>query len=190
MFSNLASYIFGSTVENGEPEVQATTEAEEAPTEQTAVVEKAASDEEEWVLVGEGVPSLTLGSLSDAMPRPSLGSTGSSDPSIDSEDSFDAPMLEGEHRDATAVTLTRTARRLTVPFSSISGPTSLSDVRCVRAAQSLKQKESGKHLSSKALERRNKAVKHHSCGSNVRKSTKAPTMSLKASGSSRHLKQC
>ncbi len=154
MFSNLATYIFGSTVENGEPEVPATTEVNEA--EPVAVVEKAASDEEEWVLVGEGIPALTLGSLGDVMPRPALGSTGSSDPSVDSEDSGDAPMLEGEHQDATAVTLTRTARRLTVPFGSISGPASLSDVRCVRAAQSLKQKESGKHLTSKALERRNK----------------------------------
>ena len=178
MFSNLASYIFGSTVENGEPELP---QVEEEP-----VPEKV--EEEEWVLVGDGVPALTLGSLNDVAARSALGSTGSSDPSVDSEDSGDAPMQDGEHREVAA--LTRTARRLTIPFGSISGPaTSLSDIKCVRAAQGLKVKDSGKHLSSKALERRNKAVKHQHGGSSSRKG-KAPTMSLKASGSSRQLKQC
>jgi hypothetical protein len=182
MFSNLASYIFGSTVENEEPELPQVEEVEPE-----RVPEKV--EEEEWVLVGDGVPALTLGSLTEVvLPRSALGSTGSSDPSLDSEDSGDAPMQEGEHREVAA--LTRTARRLTVPFGSISGPTtSLSDIKCVRAAQSLKVKDCGKHLSSKALDRRNKAVKQQHGGPSSRKS-KAPTMSLKASGSSRHLKQC
>ena len=185
MFSNLASYIFGSTVESGEAEVPADVQEEAKAAE---VV-----NEEEWVLVGDGVPALNLGSLNDVIPRPALGSTGSSDPSLDSEDSGDVPMQdgvpvgEGVHQEPVA--LTRTARRLTVPFGSLLGATSLSDIRCVRTSQGLKVKDSGKHLTSKALERRNKAVKHQHGGSASRKG-KAPTMSLKASGSSRHLKQC
>ena len=188
MFSNLASYIFGSTVESGEPEAAA---VEAQDLEEAKPVEVVT--EEEWVLVGDGVPALNLGSLNDVIPRPALGSTGSSDPSLDSEDSGDATMqdgataLEGVHQEPVA--FTRTARRLTVPFGSLPGATSLSDIRCVRTSQGLKVKDSGKHLTSKALERRNKAVKHQHGGSGSRKS-KAPTMSLKASGSSRHLKQC
>jgi hypothetical protein len=73
---------------------------------------------------------------------------------------------------------------LTVPFGSLPAAASLSEVRSVRAAQCLKAKDHGKQLTHKALERRNKASKPSS------RKSKAPTMALKASGSSRHLKQC
>ena len=180
MFSNLASYIFGTTVEGGAESVSE--EVERVP---DKVDEVDKLDDNEWEMIGEGSPALTLGSLNDMIPRPSLGSTGSSAPSLDSEDSGEAPMPT---QDDQAV-LTRTARRSTVPFGSLTGRTSLSEVRSVRAAQSHKAKESGKHFTSKALDRRNKAVKHHHAGNSVKKS-KAPTMALKTSGSSRHLKQC
>ena len=185
MFSNLASYIFGAApVENGDPaaDVQVPQEAEEVV---PNIVEKV--EEDEWEMVGEESPSLTLGSLNDPTQRSALGSTGSSDPSMDSEDSGDVPA--SAHREGEDSAFTRTARRLTVPFGSLAATTSLSEVRSIRAAQSLKVKESGKHLTSKALDRRNKAVKHHHVGHSATKN-KVPTMALKASGSSRHLKQC
>ena len=78
MFSNLASYIFGAApVENGDPaaDVQVPQEAEEVV---PNIVEKV--EEDEWEMVGEESPSLTLGSLNDPTQRSALGSTGSSDP--------------------------------------------------------------------------------------------------------------
>jgi hypothetical protein len=59
----------------------------------------------------------------------------------------------------------------------------------VRSAQSAKAKDVGKHLTLKALDRRNKAVKHFGAGHSSKKS-KAPTVALKASGAGRNLKQC
>ena len=114
MFSNLASYIFGAApVENGDPaaDVQVPQEAEEVV---PNIVEKV--EEDEWEMVGEESPSLTLGSLNDPTQRSALGSTGSSDPSMDSEDSGDVPA--SAHREGEVSAFTRTARRLTVPFGS------------------------------------------------------------------------
>lgn len=186
MFSNLASFIFGSTVEDAQQPEVPDNDAPSTPPEKMG-------EEEEWVLVGDAPPTLTLASLSEIIPRPTTGSTGSSDPPSDSEDSADVVLADnnaGEEPEARdGAVLTRTGRRLTVPFGSISGVTSLSEIRCLRAAQASKLKDSGKHLSAKALDRRNKAVKHHQGGVSSRKG-KAPTMALKASGSSRHLKQC
>jgi len=191
MFSNLASYIFGSTAETGEPEVPVPGEVRQVPENVDQVPEKVDEveriDDEDWELVGEDAPAHTLGSLADMAARPALGSTGSSDPSLDSEDSADA--LPAAEREGDGSALTRSGRRLTVPFGSLAGSASLAEVRSVRSAQSLKAKDSAKHLSAKALDRRNKAVKHHHAGHSARKS-KVPTMALKASGSSRHLKQC
>ena len=195
MFSNLASYIFGAAAESDEPEVPVPgpEEVKQAPVPESVperIPERAEEaermDDEDWELVGEDAPALTLGSLGDMITRPALGSTGSSDPSLDSEDSGDAP---GPARDPEGSALTRTARRLTVPFGSLAGTTSLAEVRGVRTAQTLKVKDSTRQLTAKALDRRNKAVKHHHAGHSARK-TKVPTMALKAAGSSRHLKQC
>jgi hypothetical protein len=180
MLSNIASYIFGSSVE---PEVPTGAQEEEAKPAEVV-------SEDEWVLVEDRVPALNLGSLNDI---PLMGSTGSSEPSLDSEDSEDVPMSDGaalpNGTPREPVALTRTARRLTIPFGSLPKVTSLSDIQCVKASQSLKVKASGKHLTSKALERRNKAVKQQHGGSGSRKS-KAPTMALRAAGASRQLKQC
>ena len=178
MLSNLASYIFGAAVESVEPELEAEVHAVAKPVEGV--------NEEEWVLVEDRVPALNLGSLNDVFTRASLGSTCSS--SLDTEDSG-VPMEDGvaEGQAQEPVALTRTARRLTIPFGSLPQVTSLSDIQCVRASQSLRVKNSGKGLTSKALERRNKAVKQQGFGSCK---SKAPTMSLRASGARRCLKQC
>ena len=73
MLSNLASYIFGANntetvAEEGQqnnPDVKAVNRAQQ---------------EEDWEIVGGDVqPSLTLGSLDEVAPRPSTGSTGSSE---------------------------------------------------------------------------------------------------------------
>ena len=179
MLSNLASYIFGSAVESLEPELEPEVDEVAKPVEGV--------NEDEWVLVEDRVPALNLGSLNDVFTRASLGSTCSS--SLDTEESGDVPMQDGvgEGQAQEPVALTRTARRLTISFGSLPHVTSLSDIRCVRASQSLRVKNSGKGLTSKALERRNKAVKQQGFGSCK---SKAPTMSLRASGARRCLKQC
>lgn len=64
MFSNLASYIFGSSAEEPAPEL--------AEPVQPARGSKP-SEDEEWVVIGEAPAALTLGSLNDVAPRPSTG---------------------------------------------------------------------------------------------------------------------
>lgn len=64
MFSNLASYIFGSSAEEpslGEPSCPSLGSGPKS------------SEEEEWVVIGEAPGVLTLGSLNDVAPRPSVG---------------------------------------------------------------------------------------------------------------------
>ena len=71
MLSNLASYIFGAN--NTE------TVAEGQQSHEVKVAQRA-QQEEDWEIVGGDVqPSLTLGSLDEVAPRPSTGSTGSSE---------------------------------------------------------------------------------------------------------------
>ena len=72
MLSNLASYIFGGN--NTE------TVAEGQQSHEVKVAKQRPQHEEDWEIVGGDVqPSLTLGSLDEVAPRPSTGSTGSSE---------------------------------------------------------------------------------------------------------------
>ena len=182
MFSNLASYIFGEssdeTIENG-----------------TSTVDqrKTPNGEEEWVVVGGDVqPALTLGSLDEVVPRPSTGSTGSSEaPSEMGVEEDEMVIVEENHGDdddqgSREITLTRSARRLTSPLSCPNG-VSLPQMKALRASQKSKQKDGSKHLTSKATERHNKAVKIRSNHSGKR--NKVANFAVKASGN-RTLKQC
>jgi hypothetical protein len=183
MFSNLASYIFGEssdeTIENG-----------------TSTVDqrKTPNGEEEWVVVGGDVqPALTLGSLDEVVPRPSTGSTGSSEaPSEMGVEEDEMVIVEENHGDdddqgSREITLTRSARRLTSPLSCPNG-VSLPQMKALRASQKSKQKDGSKHLTSKATERHNKAVKIRSNHSGKR--NKVANLAVKASGFNKHLKQC
>ncbi len=191
MFSNLANYIFGGASEpsNGSTEQGSETRSPDNP-----------QREDEWVVVGGDVqPSLTLGSLSDAAPRPSTGSTGSSEaPSeashsneeddivIVNDESMEAEEAGTTSRSAAAA-LTRSGRRLTTPLACQNGIT-LPQMKALRAGQKAKQKDSGRHNTAKASERVNKAVKIRSNQHNKR--NKSASLSIKSSGCNKQLKQC
>jgi hypothetical protein len=183
MFSYLATSIFGSTdeptSENGAPTIGG--DQRVSPNDQ----------EEDWVVVGGDVqPSLTLGSLDEVVPRPSTGSTGSSEAPSETgaEEEEDDMIVVEEHGDdpsSREITLTRSARRLTSPLSCPNG-VSLPQMKALRASQKSKQKDAAKHLTSKATERRNKAVKIRSNHSGK----KMTNFSIKSSGFNKNLKQC
>jgi hypothetical protein len=182
MFSYLATSIFGSTdeptSENGAPTIGG--DQRVSPNDQ----------EEDWVVVGGDVqPALTLGSLDEVVPRPSTGSTGSSEaPSETGAEEEDDMIVVEEHGDdpsSREITLTRSARRLTSPLSCPNG-VSLPQMKALRASQKSKQKDAAKHLTSKATERRNKAVKIRSNHSGK----KMTNFSIKSSGFNKNLKQC
>jgi hypothetical protein len=77
MLSNLASYIFGAGVETGAADADpAVASVPEAASEAEGVTEAEKMEDEEWELVGEDSPALTLGSLGDMMmARPILDSS-------------------------------------------------------------------------------------------------------------------
>lgn len=180
MFSYLATSIFGSTdepTENGAPTIGGG-DQRVSPNDQ----------EEDWVVVGGDVqPALTLGSLDEVVPRPSTGSTGSSEtPSETGAEEEDDMIVVEEHGDdpsSREITLTRSARRLTSPLSCPNG-VSLPQMKALRASQKSKQKDASKHLTSKATERRNKAVKIRSNHSGK----KMTNFSIKSSGFNKNLK--
>lgn len=188
MFSNLASYIFGSSAEE-ENAPNATTTPPEANTQSR--LQKTASSEDEWVVVGGDVqPALTLGSLDEVAPKPSTGSTGSSETPSESGDDEAMVVVEGDDLHTPGpreIALTRSARRLTSPLSCPNG-ISLTQMKALRSSQKSKQKDASKHLTPKATERHNKAVKIRS--NHQGKRNKAANYSIKASGFNKNLKQC
>ena len=191
MFSNLASYIFGGSSEANN---------EEAAFNDKAKVEVKANPnagEDEWEIVGGDVqPSLTLGSLNDVTARPTTGSTGSSEAPSEMEEDEDLVVIPDEPSSnlqeagtpTREIALTRSARRLTSPLACPNG-ISLSQMKALRSSQKTKQKDGSKHLTSKASERQNKAVKIRSNQSN-NKRNKAANLAIKSAGFNKQLKQC
>jgi len=180
MFSNLATYIFGGASDEGaENGSIAPGDERKTPT----------GNEDEWVVVGgDAQPALTLGSLDEVVPRPTTGSTGSSEaPSETGAEDEDMVVVEENPEGAREITLTRSARRLTSPLSCPNG-VSLPQMKALRASQKSKQKDASKHLNSKATERHNKAVKIRS--NHQGKRSKVANLAVKASGFNKHLKQC
>lgn len=194
MFGNITGYIFGgqeSGSDTGENQDQSG-----SPTHYSVNPIPPLSDgEEEWVVVagGNDQPSLTLGSLNEITPRPPTGSTGtSSTPSDDGVDVDSAPELpqpDGNPDDSNRQTgLSRTERKFAIPFGSCpnNGALSLSAIKGIRAAQKSRNKDRKKHLSAKAIDRHNKAVKPRNQGPKKNQDS----ISLKSAGINKHLKQC
>lgn len=180
MLSNLASYIFGG----------ATSEEEAVERPPVPALSPVAS-EDEWVVVGGDQPSLTLGSLNEANPRPVTGSTGSSEAASEVEDDMvvvSHPEDEDEEKPQQQQ-LTRSGRRLTTPFGCANSVT-LPQMKALRSAQKARQKEAGKAMTNKASQRQNMAVK---CKSQQQHSSKrnkaAANLAIRASGC-KQLKQC
>lgn len=223
MFSSISSYIWGESTEEAAPQEAAPAPAPApAPAEpliakvETAPANKKkpdgqnlrrqrSSEEEDWVLVGDGsggaAPAsnasngLNLGSLSEAVPRPPTGSTGSSStPSedgemLDYEEAGAGPAPAPQASAGRPVALTRSQRRLLTPFGGCPASAALPQRKAARAAQAAKQKRAGKDNTAKATERRNKAVKDNHCSK--KQGACRNNLAIKASGSfARGLKQC
>jgi len=180
MLSNLATYIFGASNEETDSPMTDTPPPQPSP-----AALPTSDSEEDWVVVEDGAqPShLTLGSLNQAVPAPPGGSTGSSN--TPSEASEPTPPTTNPHH-----TLSRTDRRLATPFGSCSmGQTTTLDghlkaVKAVRNVQKSKDKTKAKSLTSKSLEKRNKAVK-----SNQSKKQYHASLNLRPTNG-KQLKQC
>ena len=76
MLSNLASYIFGANTET----VAEGQQIHEVKADKATASSRKGQQEDDWEIVGGDVqPPLNLGSLDEVAPRPSTGSTGSSE---------------------------------------------------------------------------------------------------------------
>lgn len=174
MFSNLASYIFGSSEEEANNEQQ----QPESPPRSLSRRQTSSSEDGEWVLVGDS-SNLHLGSLNDQGSLPPAGSSVSPSEVGDEEAiNSDTPRGEGNN------IVTRSTRRLATPFSQ-STATTLSQIKGVRSAQNAMQKKAHKISSTKNMERKNKAVKTSNCKKQMFKMLPA-----KSAGMNRQLKQC
>jgi len=183
MLSNLASYIFGANTET----VAEGQQIHEVKADKATASSRKGQQEDDWEIVGGDVqPPLNLGSLDEVAPRPSTGSTGSSEtPSEDGQDEVeDMVIVDNAPIGPREIALTRSARRLTSPLSCPNG-VSLPQMKALRSSQKAKQKNAVRQLTSKATDRHNKAVKIRS-----NQPKKAANMAIKASGLNKQLKQC
>ena len=205
MLSNLASYIFGANTET----VAEGQQIHEVKADKATASSRKGQQDEDWEIVGGDVqPPLNLGSLDEVAPRPSTGSTGSSETpsevsnpffliflklfiysllyfSKDGQDDVeDMVVVDNAPIGPREIALTRSARRLTSPLSCPNG-VSLPQMKALRSSQKAKQKNAVRQLTSKATDRHNKAVKIRS-----NQPKKAANMAIKASGSNKQLKQC
>lgn len=183
MLSNLATYIFGAS-NNEETETNPSNNPHNVASPQPAPSKPPAplsEGEEDWVVVEERPSHLTLGSLNESTQVPPGGSTGSSHTPSESGSEGGAPNPNPPAQQQ----LSRTDRRLATPFGSCSAAaTTLAAVKAVRSAQKSKDKSKAKSLTSKALERRNKAVK-----SNQSKKQYHASLNLRPANG-KQLKQC
>ena len=187
MFGNLTNYIFGGESSG----------TEDNPNQGATVnpMPPLSDGEDEWVVVAGAneTPSLTLGSLNEITPRPPTGSTGSSstpsDDGMDEGSTQELPQESETPHPNRQTGLSRTDRKLTIPFGSCpnNGALSLPEIKGIRAAQKSRVKDKKKNLSAKAIERHNKAVKHRNQGP---KKNQVAHLSLRSAGSKTQLKQC
>merc|ERR1712061_632675 len=148
MLSNITSYIFGG--QETEAEAGQNQSPRGSPSHYPANSIPPLSDgEEEWVVVagGNDQPSLTLGSLNEINPIPPTGSTGSSstpsDDGIDVDSNSELPQEDENPNSNRQTAMSRTERKLTIPFGSCpnNGALSLPAIKGIRAAQKSRVKD-------------------------------------------------
>jgi len=166
MFSSISSFIWGG--ENGE---------EQSPAEISAPV-KTPRDQspegEDWVLVG-GASAPAPGNLGGVLPLPSGAPSPSSSNSSDIGDvePMEASVPVGNrHRAHHPTALAQQAAK--------------KEFQQLKSAQITKQKSSGKAMSSKALNRSNKAL----FASGSKKHVTRQSFNIKMAGANKNLKQC
>ncbi len=238
MFSNLASYIFGSQEATEEQQQQQQDQQEEraysppliisnassvnrggnnhqessAPTREVRVARRGVAatanlgdyeEETDWVLVGGGsVRAATLGSLSEVVPKPPTGSTGSSSPPSDDgnmeEEEEEADPIHGAE-DAVRPEPAAGRRPLAPPLPAPAPPhanhAAAAAAKSVKLHHRLRSNRAppppSRPVTAKAVERRNKAVKSdRSVGASQKAAVARANLALKSAGLKRQLKQC
>ena len=175
MFSTLSSYIWGEETQDGAG--VDTPPSLPAPAPAAAARDQSPDD---WVLVGES-HGPAPGDLGGALP-PLPGSASSSETSsVAGEEPAPAavteaaalPLAAPRHMHRAAVRIAQQAARR--------------EQRTVAAAQLTRQRNSGKALTSKALNRSNKAVYGHAGN---KKQQCRQNLNIKTAGANKNLKQC
>ena len=177
MFSTLSSYIWGEETQDGA--------GVDTPTSLPAPA-AAARDQspDDWVLVGES-HGPAPGDLGGALP-PLPGSASSSETSsVAGEESAPAPAAAAE-TEAAALPLAA-PRHMHRAAVRIAQQAARREQRTVAAAQLTRQRNSGKALTSKALNRSNKAVYGHAGN---KKQQCRQNLNIKTAGANKNLKQC
>lgn len=166
MFSSISSYIWGE--ENADQQNMAPASEVRTPRDRSA-------EGEDWVLVGDA-PGPAPGNLGGALPLPSGASSPSG--SSSSSDIGDVELME----DSIPVATRHRAHHPT----ALAQQAAKKEFQHIKSAQITKQKTSGKAMSSKALNRNNKAV----FASAGKKYATRQSFNLKMAGSNKNLKQC
>ena len=173
MFSTLSSYIWGEETQDG----AGVDTPPSLPAPAAAARDQSPDD---WVLVGES-HGPAPGDLGGALP-PLPGSASSSETSsVAGEEPAPAaeteaaalPLAAPRHMHRAAVRIAQQAARR--------------EQRTVAAAQLTRQRNSGKALTSKALNRSNKAVYGHAGN---KKQQCRQNLNIKTAGANKNLKQC
>lgn len=168
MFSTLSSYIWGEEEEAGAPETANRPEAIRDPS------------PDDWVLVGES-PIPAPGNLGGCLP-PLPGDSSSAQTSSASSEVGDN---EAEVTEVAEPGPVATASRQRQP-ASLGQQAVKRELRREKSAQLVKQRNSGKALTSKALNRANKTV----YSSAHKKQQVKQNLNLKMAGANKNLKQC
>jgi len=168
MLSSLSSYIWGP--DNAEEQDVAVL----PPTVQTPRDKSPAGDD--WVLVG-GPPVPVPGDLVGELPLPSEDSS----PSVSSRSS-DVGDVEPMEPSETC----EPNNQRTVHHTALVQQAAKKQFQSVKSAQITKQKNYSKNISTKALNRNNKAL--FVCGS--KKQVARQSFNIKMAGSNKNLKQC
>ena len=174
MFSTLSSYIWGEETQDGA--------GVDTPPSLPAPAPARDQSPDDWVLVGES-HGPAPGDLGGALP-PLPGSASSSETSsVAGEEPAPAAAAETE---AAALPLAA-PRHMHRAAVRIAQQAARREQRTVAAAQLTRQRNSGKALTSKALNRSNKAVYGHA-GS--KKQQCRQNLNIKTAGANKNLKQC
>jgi len=174
MFSTLSSYIWGE-------ENEGIAQQECPPSSPSKVARDPSPDD--WVLVGETAgpaPGNLAGGL-PPLPGDSTPSQSSSSSSVAGDVSIEADEAVMSGPEPASIVSGRQRH----PTTSVS-QTAKKELRTIKSAQLVRQKNSGKALTSKALNRANKTVYSHG----NKKQQFRQNLNIKMAGANKNLKQC
>jgi len=170
MFSSLSSYIWGSESE----------ESVEVPVVTPTLPGRRSPSPDDWVLVGPTpAPGNLAGTLEPLPVSPSSSGTATPD-SSEEEDSVMADVIEEEP--STDIINRGRPNNPATRVQSLA----TAELKQVKQSQIAKQRNTGKALSSKALNRNNKAI----MAAHGKKQMLKQNFNIKMAGNNKNLKQC